>query len=180
MIRGGSGAKPSCCGSLLSITSHRAHPKGGATVPHRGERSERASAGARGVCGVAHAASSAPARRRDCVATARRRDGGTPWSGGPGGRREGSARAGAQRHGLHARGCVWCGGGVRAPLLPSSPPPPSPLSKVSLSLSKRIHTDTLDSRHRRRSTRALDTPRRLGRLPKTTRKCQNRLPMGLA
>ena len=85
MIHTGSGAKPSCCGSLLSITSHRAHPKGGATVPHRGERSERASAGARGVCGVAHAVErpGATARLRGDGETARR--GGTPWSGGPGG-----------------------------------------------------------------------------------------------
>ena len=59
-------AKPSsCCGSFLAPRT--AHPKG--PPPHRAqrERSERASAGARGVCVAWRTPSSAPARRRDLL-----------------------------------------------------------------------------------------------------------------
>ena len=61
-------AKPSsCCGSFLAPRT--AHPKG--PPPHStAARGARGLARARGVCVAWRTPSSAPARRRDCVATA--------------------------------------------------------------------------------------------------------------
>ena len=108
-------------------------------MPHRGERSERASAGARCVCGVAHAVE----RRRDGETAWRRRDGETGAPRGAGGL-GGGARA-VRARGHRGMGCMReavCGVvGVCA--LPSSPPPPHPLPPCPRSPSHSLRESTL-------------------------------------